>query len=98
MSFHSKSIFSTCVILGHPVNEKDIDMGTSQDSSFVENEQDSDMFSREASEPFANTRNETKLENELKQTKRNDNYYENVISPEDKTAIIQDWLFQGRFV
>jgi hypothetical protein len=77
------------------VNEKGMDQGSSQDSSFVENEQDSDLFSHEASEPIVNTRTESKLETELKQIKKNDAYYDNVISPEDKTAIIQDWLFQG---
>lgn len=66
---------------------------TSQTSSFVENEEDSDLFSESNSDGSMN-KHEKKLElNGLNGKGLME--VERAISVDDKCAIIQDWLFQG---
>ena len=66
---------------------------SSHDSSFVENEEDSDLFSEKQESEASRTKLEAMLHG--KQAGGSGAHYDTAVSADDKAAIIQDWLFQG---
>lgn len=76
-----------------PVNNQKQVKSVSHSSSFIDNEEDSDLFSEKDNSEASISKKDIGMMN--KAADMGPGVYNNSVSADDKAAIIQDWLFQG---